>query len=387
MAEVYATQDILTPAVGSPSLGRIRPMELIQAHDERATYMGALGLFGTAGNPDVIYDWRAEVLPTIHEALAGRGVDGRVTVYNPLKRDWNPSDAAEEALHLARDAALVLPVLDLTTGHASLAETGFAALGGTLRPQRVHMFIESGQAHDDATRRARSLTTMLARQTLQDFRINAKMAPDLASMVSNGVNDVSDFVEEASSRVLHENRYTIMPRTDLAPRVSLVGSGAPRYSDSWYEGILGRLQDAGLESHEVFSAYAKDWTEDNAVEELAHKTNDAVVLFAVTETENSFGAMGELGWLITYCVMNGQRLGIYVERHDSDPKSDANRQRKLAMAHLGRQLLDFPDLPVFVANSPAELARYGATELAKYKQLQMAHQVAGIAPEDSMSDS
>jgi hypothetical protein len=42
------------------------------------------------------------------------------------------------------------------------------------------------------------------------------------------------------------------------------------------------------------------------------------------------------------------------------------------MAHLGRHLLDFPDLPVFIANSPSELARYGASELAKYKQLQKA---------------
>jgi hypothetical protein len=140
---------------------------------------------------------------------------------------------------------------------------------------------------------------------------------------------------------------------------------------------MGRmLKGNGVTNRDQYSAYVKDWSIDDAFTELDHKTNDAVVLFVVNETENSYGAMGELGWLFTYCMLNGQKLGLYVEQHDSEPKSDQNRQRKLAMAHLGRCLLDFPDLPVFIAQSPAELARFGATELAKYKQFQQTYSAA-----------
>ena len=79
--------------------------------------------------------------------------------------------------------------------------------------------------------------------------------------------------------------------------------------------------------------------------------------------------MGELGWLVTCCVLNRQKFGVCVESYNSDLRSDLNRQRKLAMAHLGRHLLY---LPVFISNSPSELARYGTSELTNYKQLQKA---------------
>ncbi|MDB5184787.1 MAG: hypothetical protein JWN38_595 [Candidatus Saccharibacteria bacterium] len=376
MPVVYEAADILEPPEAGEAMGLVRPFVASHDADDRRNYLPALGLFGTAGNPDLVYDWRADQIPVISEQLALRGLAERVNIFNPLKREWKPEDAAEEARHLARDAAVVLPVLDITTGHASLAETGFAALGGTLRPQRVHMFIESGSDHDDAVKRARTLTTLLATKTLKDFPVNAAMAPDMQTMIDNGVRDVSDFADRVASRVSHDSRFTIPRRTDLSPTIALVGSGASRYDGSWYEGMRDRLDDNGVARREQYSAYTDDWTLDNAITELEHKTNDAVILFAATETENSFGALGELGWLLAYCAFNGQKLGVYVEKHDSDPKSDQNRQRKLAMAHLGRHLLDFPDLPVFIASTPAELARYGASELAKYKQLQRASQIA-----------
>ena len=359
-------------------MGRIQPLEIINSAADARSYMATLGLFGTAGNPDEVYDWRAATIPIITEALAVRGLADKVGIFNPLKKEWQPEDAVIEAKHLARDAALILPILDITSGQASLAETGFAALGGTLRPQKIHMFIESGLSLDDSTQRARKVTTLLAEKTLRDFPINAKLATDLEPMINNGIEDIGDFADSIQSRVLHENRYAIERRTDLNPEIALVGSGAATYTDSWYEGMATMLDNADVSKKEQFSAYVKNWTFDDALTELEHKTNDAVVLFAVTEDQNSYAAMGELGWLVTHCVMNSQKLGIYVERHDSDAKSDPNRQRKLAMAHLGRHLLDFPDLPVFIASTPAELARYGASELAKYKQLQKAKSAASF---------
>jgi len=239
----------------------------------------------------------------------------------------------------------------------------------------VHMFIESGMEHNDSVSRARALTTLLAKKTLRDFPINAKIANDLKSMIDNGIRDIGNFADNIESRILDEHSYTIR-RIDLEPKIALIGSGAARYNDSWYEGMGTLLENADVERKEQYNAFVSNWSFDDALVELEHKTNDAVVLFAVTEGQDSFGAMGELGWLVTYCVLNGQKLGIYVEGHNSELKSDQNRQRKLAMAHLGRHLLDFPDLPVFVASNPRELARYGASELAKYKQLQKASKVA-----------
>jgi hypothetical protein len=365
-------------------MGRIQPLEFTHSAADAHNYMPVLGLFGTAGNPDEVFDWRAVTIPTIEQGLALRGLTGKVTVFNPLKKEWRPEDAAVEAHNLARDAVVLLPVLNLTSGQASLGETGFAALGGTLRPQNIHMFIESGEEHDDSVKRARSMTTLLARKTLTDFPVNVKMATDMESMLSNSIRDIGDFADNLGSRVLHENRYVVERRTDLEPKIALVGSGASNYTSSWYQGMDALLQNADVDRKEQYNAFVKNWSIDDALTELGHKTNDAVVLFVVTETNNSYAAMGELGWLVTYCVLNGQKLGVYVEGHDSNPKSDQNRQRKLAMAHLGRHLLDFPDLPVFVANSPAELARYGASELAKYKQFQKASKSAGLSVDAQM---
>jgi len=361
---------------GSQALGRLQPFSSVHSAADSRTYLSSLGLFGTAGDPNETYNWRAEVIPTILNGLEMNGLREKVTVFNPQKENWSPEDAVVEAEHLARDAALILPVLDVTTGHASLAETGFAALSGTLRPQKVNMFIESGHEFGDVVQRARTLTTLLATKTLHDFPINIRLAHDLQSMVAAGISDVSNFTNNIMSRVNQEFRYTVERRTDLAARIALVGSGAAHYADSWYEGVNYRLQNNDVRESEIYSAYVNNWSVDDALRELEHKTNDAVILFAVTKDQDSYGAMGELGWLLTYCVLNGQKLGVYVEPHQSEPKSDQNRQRKLAMTHMGRHLLDFPDLPVFIAKSPAELVLFGASELAKYKQLQLASNTA-----------
>jgi hypothetical protein len=376
MSEVYDIDTVLAGTRDVEPLARVRDIELSHRYVDRIRFMPTLGLFGTAGDPELITDWRLGFIDKIRDDFDASGVGHDADVYNPVKLEWKPEDAAEESLHLARDVATVLPVLDRTTGHASLAETGFAAMSGVLRQQKVHLYIESGYEFDDSVQSARTLTTLLARKTLKDFPINVSLARDLDDLVSGGTRDVADYVHQVESRVMRSTNYVIKRRTDLRPKIALVGSGAPAYSESWHRGMERLLKNNDVASQDQYSAYVKDWSIDDAFTELDHKTNDAVVLFVVNETENSYGAMGELGWLFTYCMLNGQKLGLYVEQHDSEPKSDQNRQRKLAMAHLGRCLLDFPDLPVFIAQSPAELARFGATELAKYKQFQQTYSAA-----------
>lgn len=380
MPAVYEMTEIFSELQrdSGTALGRVRPFVTEHLYSDRARYLSVLGLFGAAGGPEV-FDWRADQMPGILEELALRGLEQQVEIYNPRKPIWTPEDAITEAKMFARAAAIIVPVLDLTPGLAGLGETGFAALGGMSRPQKVSMLIESGDDHDEVVRRARSLTTLLATKTLKDFPLNVRMVKDLESLVKAGVRDICDFAEGGRGRIKQESRYVIERRSDLTPKIALVGSGARRYDDSWYQGMGRQLRDYGVPSSEQYSAFVQDWSLDDAIEELGHKTNDASILFVATEDQDSFAAMGELGWLLTYCTLNGQKLGVYVEKHKSDPTSDQNRQRRLAMAHLGRLLLDFPDLPVFVARSPSELARYGAAELAKYKQLQSTCNIARMS--------
>ncbi len=372
MAEIFTRGDILQNSGGVVPMGRMVPFQVTHRDGElRDSYLPALGLFGTAGKKGEVNDWRGDVMPMIRDGLEEVLTFG-VEVFNPLKDDWTPDDAVVEARHLARDGAIILPVLDSTSGYASLAETGFAALGGTLRPQSVRMLIEEGIGHGEQVQRARLLAKMLARKALNDFHFNTRIAKTMEDLVRGGVSDIIEFVETVNSRVSKEVTFRVEHNVSLEPTICLVGSGAEVQAGSWYSGMQSRLDTLGVSVGDIYAAQKTNWSEEDAYTELHHKTSDAVVLFVVTEEQASFGAMGELGWLVAYCVTNGQKLGVYVERHASDPKSDENRQRLLAMSHLGKQLMDFPDLPVFVANSPEELALYGASELAKYKQIKSA---------------
>jgi hypothetical protein len=56
--------------------------------------------------------------------------------------------------------------------------------------------------------------------------------------------------------VLHENCFVIERRTDLEPKIALVGSGA-HFSGSWYEGTGTLLQNADVEKKEQYNAFAK----------------------------------------------------------------------------------------------------------------------------------
>lgn len=75
-----------------------------------------IGLFGTCGSSK----WRD---PFIAEYEA-RGM----VYFNPLKANWTPDDAVEEAKHLQSDDILLFPVTGETYGSASLAELALAAL-------------------------------------------------------------------------------------------------------------------------------------------------------------------------------------------------------------------------------------------------------------------
>lgn len=73
-----------------------------------------VGLFGTCGNSK----WRDVVIAELEK----RGV----SYYNPMRPDWTPECAVEEAKHMAEDDIIVIAITGETTGFASLAEVGIA---------------------------------------------------------------------------------------------------------------------------------------------------------------------------------------------------------------------------------------------------------------------
>ena len=75
-----------------------------------------IGLFGTCGSSK----WR--------DPFINRYKTKSMNYFNPLKSDWKPEDAREEAEHLVKDEILLFPITGETFGTASLAETGYSII-------------------------------------------------------------------------------------------------------------------------------------------------------------------------------------------------------------------------------------------------------------------
>jgi len=75
-----------------------------------------IGLFGSCGNSR----WRDQFI-TIYEKMG-------INYFNPVKDDWQPEDAQNEAEHLANDEVILFPVTDESLGLGSLGEVGFSIL-------------------------------------------------------------------------------------------------------------------------------------------------------------------------------------------------------------------------------------------------------------------
>jgi hypothetical protein len=74
-----------------------------------------VGMFGTCG----ISTFRKDTLIPAYEK---EGIE----YFNPQVEDWDPSLAKIEADHLVNDQIVLFPVLGITYGTGSLAETGFS---------------------------------------------------------------------------------------------------------------------------------------------------------------------------------------------------------------------------------------------------------------------
>ena len=75
-----------------------------------------IGLFGTCDNST----WRNQFISTYQNQ--------NIEFFNPLKENWQPKDAQNEAKHLASDEIILFPILKDSFGLGSLSETGFSIL-------------------------------------------------------------------------------------------------------------------------------------------------------------------------------------------------------------------------------------------------------------------
>lgn len=137
-----------------------------------------IGLFGTCGKSK----WR-EPFMAEYEQLG-------ISFYNPNKANWVPSDAEEEAEHLADDAVILFPVTDETYATGSLAETGFSILNAIRLDDRRDFVImiapdlEEELKNENPTAAKESIRARaLVRQHLKKLRLsNLYVVESLAEM-------------------------------------------------------------------------------------------------------------------------------------------------------------------------------------------------------------
>ena len=58
-----------------------------------------------------------------------------------------------------------------------------------------------------------------------------------------------------------------------------------------------------------------------------------MIFFVVTGETESFGSLAEIGFAFASCKETGRELVVVIQPFGDNPKSDANRTRKLVKAH------------------------------------------------------
>lgn len=103
--------------------------------------MKTIGLFGTCDKST----WRDKFIETYDQ----KGIK----YFNPVKKDWRPEDAKNEAYHLSNDDIIVFPITLESPGFASLAEIGFVVSSAILNPnKKVIIMIDPEYAPDFSSR-------------------------------------------------------------------------------------------------------------------------------------------------------------------------------------------------------------------------------------------
>ena len=153
-----------------------------------------VGLFGTCGNSQ----WRTPFIESFEK--------NKISYFNPVVPNWDPSCAAIEAEHLDNDDIILFPITDETTGFGSLAEVGYAISQVILsdKPRAVIVYIapnvnEALQVADPAqskeSKKARALS-IAHLVKLEDKSVRVYMVDSLEEML-----DAAQFVFNTYSKM------------------------------------------------------------------------------------------------------------------------------------------------------------------------------------------
>ncbi len=100
-----------------------------------------VGLFGTCGGSH----WREDVAIPILEKAG-------VNFFNPVVDDWNEEAMKNEARHAASDQVVMVVITGETTAVASMAESGWIALQGYIRGQKLIVVLQDMPESDLPTK-------------------------------------------------------------------------------------------------------------------------------------------------------------------------------------------------------------------------------------------
>lgn len=303
--------------------------------------MPGVGLFGTCGSST----WREDIFIPL---LKKMGVD----YFNPQvgPNEWIPEMAQREAKHLASDEVIVLPISKETYGYSSLAECGWAILGGLLRGQKVGIYIEEDDQMPEDAKRARMLVKGLS-ETLQKEYPVFQFENSLQDLALWAAITARERAAIRGSKISEWQKITLPAESDAHDVVGLFGTSS---SAEWKQKMKVKFESRGIS---VFDSYKEGWNEEDAKKEEGHKLNDKVILQVITGETESFGALAESGLLALSAFVRGQAYGLYIEDHPSDHKSDTNRTRALVRAHARKLNEQFPGI-VYVASSIDDLTHF-----------------------------
>ncbi len=301
-----------------------------------------VGLFGTCGSP--ASTWRQDIfIPELQK----RGL----AYFNPQVVEWVPEMAIREALHLAKDEVIVLPISKETQGYASLAEGGWAILSALLRGQKLGIYIEDSESMSEHARRARVLFKDLAQHIQKDYPVFQfeQSMEDLAVWAAVTAKERTAIKNSS----IKEKRKIELPTTIESQNiVSIFGTSVS--GSVWKEHMKDDFALAGIT---YFDSFKLDWKEDDIQQEVDHKLRDKVLLQVITGESESFGSLAESGLLALSAFIRGQAYGLYIEDHPSDPKSDTNRARRLVKEHAKKLNEQFPGI-IYLANSISDLTTF-----------------------------